>query len=380
MRVKLILENKKEFLCKSINDFDLSEEKVFGEVVFNTGMTGYQEVISDPSYCDQIVVMTYPLIGNYGINQNDYENLAPKLKALVVKECAEFPSNWRSQKSLKDFLKEHSIPGIQGLDTRALTKEIRSHGSMKAIITSANLSYEDVKDTFKQDLPKDQIKRCSTSSIQHYPGDGPRVVLMDFGYKKSILSSLLSRNCDIIIVPYNSSFEEIAKYSPDGILLSNGPGDPTSILEVIPVVQALQKNYPLLGICMGHQILCLANGATTEKMKFGHRGNNHPVKDVHTDRVYLTSQNHGYAVKTNSLNNLDITLTQFNLNDDSVEGIEHKFLPSFSVQYHPESNPGPQDTNWIFDEFLKNIYREMQLCQKNNPLGKSSSSVPDRLS
>lgn len=348
-RIKLVLENGEEFSGTSIG-YEVDGE-VLGELVFNTSMTGYQEIFSDPSYCDQIITMTYPLIGNYGISQDDYENLTPHLKGIIVKEACETPSNWRNELDLSTFLKRHKIPGLSGIDTRKLTKTIRSSGSMKAKI----VKLDQVDVTFSEPLATNQIERVSVKSPQHYPGDGPRVVMVDFGYKKNILTSLTSRGCDVIIVPFNSSLEQIEKFNPDGILLSNGPGDPKEILEVIPTIQSLQNKYPLFAICMGHQIFALANGADTEKMKFGHRGANHPVKDFENDRVYITSQNHGYAVSVNSIkksSTSELIISQVNLNDNSIEGLKHKRLKASSVQYHPEANPGPNDTKFLFDNFI----------------------------
>ena len=357
MQLKLVLENGESFTGQSIGHE--SAENLLGEVVFNTSMTGYQEVFTDPSYCDQIVVMTYPLIGNYGINYDDYENLNPALKAIVVKEACDFPSNWRNQKSLNEFLVEHKKTGITGIDTRKLTKIIRSQGAMKAVIVKADTSETEIKSFLKEPLATDQIPRVSCSNIAHFPGSGgPRVVMMDFGYKKNILTSLLNRGCDVIVVPYNTDFETIKKYRPAGIMLSNGPGDPKDVPEVLPEIQKLQKEYPLFAICMGHQLFALANGADTEKMKFGHRGANHPVLDFETDKTHITSQNHGYAVKEETVNSTDLSVTQVNLNDKSVEGLRHNTYQAFSVQYHPEANPGPNDTQFLFDKFIQSVNGE----------------------
>ena len=351
--IKLVLENGMEFVGRSVG-FE-SDQEILGEVVFNTSMTGYQEVLSDPSYCDQIVVMTYPLIGNYGVTQDDYESLSPSLSGVIIKESCADASNWRNQENISTFLKRHKIPAIADIDTRMLTKIIRDAGSMKGKIVSAKAFDID----FSESLRTDQIQRVSLKSATHFPNpNGPRVVMVDFGYKKSILTSLVDRSCDVIIVPYNTSFEEIQSYKPDGILLSNGPGDPKDILEVIPTVKKLQEAYPLFAICMGHQIFALANSADTEKMKFGHRGANHPVKDFENDRVYITSQNHGYAVSHESIEKSDLVVTQVNLNDKTIEGLKHKTLNARSVQYHPEANPGPADTKYLFDNFIADIKRD----------------------
>jgi len=326
-----------------------------GELVFNTGMTGYQEILSDPSYCDQIVVMTYPLIGQYGINKDDFESMVPALKGFVVREACEAPSNWRTESSLPQMLKEFDIPALQGIDTRMLTKIIRSRGSQRALFAAPHVTREEATAILKRELPRDQIPRVSTRHSIHFPGEGKRVVLMDFGYKKNILRSLLRRGCDVVVVPWDSSFESIMKFKPDGVMLSNGPGDPKDVPGTLTVIRSLQERIPLMAICMGHQLFALANGADTAKMKFGHRGSNHPVKDLKNGRTYMTSQNYGYAVTLESITKSPLELTQVNLNDGSCEGLAHKHLPAFSVQYHPEAYPGPEDTQWLFDAFIQSM-------------------------
>ena len=353
-KIKLVLETGEEYLGESIGH-DIDNIFSLGELVFNTSMTGYQEILSDPSYCDQIVLMTYPLIGNYGINKDDFEALTPALKGLVVRECAREGSNWRSEYSLRELLKRFKIPGIAGIDTRELTKKIRDKGVMKAVLVPENYSNANAQSALKHHLGTDQIDRVSIKSPIHFPGEGKRIVLMDFGYKKNILRSLMTRNCDVVVVPWNASLEMIRSYRPQGILLSNGPGNPKDVPEVLPVIRELQKEYPMFSICMGHQLFALANGADTEKLKFGHRGGNHPVKDLRLGKVFMSSQNHGYSVTGPSLNNSDLEISQVNINDNTVEGLRHKSLPAFSVQYHPEACPGPEDTGWLFDEFLTSI-------------------------
>lgn len=361
--IYLYLESGECFEAKSFGH--MPGQPVFAELVFNTSMWGYQEVFTDPSYCDQAVVMTYPLIGNYGINYDDNEAIQPHLKAVIVRENCDTPSNFRSLKSLDKFLKNKKIPGLSDLDTRELTRKIRSQGTMKCLISAQKLDLSEVKDLLSHDFATDQIPRVSTKAISHFPSNqGTRVVLVDFGYKKNILESLLKRNCDVFVVPYNTSYEEIEELHPEGILLSNGPGDPKSIMEVIPTVQKLQNRYPLFAICMGHQIFALANGANTKKMKFGHRGGNHPVKDFDLDRVFITAQNHGYCVDDDSIEKSDLEVTQVNLNDKSIEGLKHKSLPAFSVQYHPEASPGPNDTKYLFDSFLESIKKETNHAQR----------------
>lgn len=353
-KIRLVLETGEEYVGESIG-YDIDNIFSLGELVFNTSMTGYQEILSDPSYCDQIVVMTYPLIGNYGVNKDDFESLTPALKGLVVRECAIEGSNWRNEYSLRELLKRFKVPGIAGIDTRELTKKIRDKGVMKAVLVPENYPSHNVDLVLARAIDTDQIQRVSTKNPIHFPGEGKRIVLMDFGYKKNILKSLMKRNCDVVVVPWNASIEMIESYRPDGIVMSNGPGNPKDVPDVLPVIRHIQKSYPMFSICMGHQLFALANGADTEKLKFGHRGGNHPVKDLKLGKVFMSSQNHGYAVTTNSLNNTDLEVTQININDNTVEGLRHKTLPAFSVQYHPEACPGPEDTAWLFDDFLKSI-------------------------
>lgn len=353
-KIKLVLENGDEYLGESIG-YDIDNIHSLGELVFNTSMTGYQEILSDPSYCDQIVVMTYPLIGNYGVNKDDFESLTPALKGFVVRECPETGSNWRNEYSLRELLKRFKIPGIAGIDTRELTKKIREKGVMKAVLVPEKYPTHNIELVLSRPVDTDQIARVSTKNPIHFPGEGKRIILMDFGYKKNILRSLMKRNCDVVVVPWNADVEMIKSYRPQGIVMSNGPGNPKDVPEVLPVIRELQKQYPMFSICMGHQLFALANGADTEKLKFGHRGGNHPVKDLRLGKVFMSSQNHGYAVTTASVNNTDLEVTQININDETIEGLKHKTLPAFSVQYHPEACPGPEDTAWLFDEFISTI-------------------------
>lgn len=349
---QLILEDGTVFTGKGFG----SDTVTSGEVVFNTGMTGYQEVISDPSYCGQIVMMTYPLIGNYGINRDDFETVTPFIHGFVVKELCEHPSNFRSDETLSDYLKANNIPGIYGIDTRKLTKIIRKHGTMKAMIVNADTSIEEIVDKVnKTPYQTNQVELTSTIKPYVVPGRGVRIVLVDFGMKHGILRELTKRDCHITVVPYNYGADNILRLKPEGIMLTNGPGDPKDVPESIEMVQNVVGEIPLFGICLGHQLLALACGADTEKMKFGHRGANHPVKDLEKNKTYMTSQNHSYAVTHKSIIQTDIILTQKALNDDTVEGIRHSIYPAFSVQYHPESSPGPEDTNKLFDEFLQMI-------------------------
>ncbi|WP_164669076.1 carbamoyl phosphate synthase small subunit [Virgibacillus doumboii] len=349
---QLILEDGTVFKGKGFG----SDVNLTGEIVFNTGMTGYQEVISDPSYCGQIVTMTYPLVGNYGINRDDFETVTPFIHGFVVKELCEQPSNFRSDETLDEYLKANNIPGISGIDTRKLTKIIRKNGTMKAMITDADDSFDEHFEKVKN-LPYQTNQVKMTSAVKPYvvPGRGMRIVLVDFGMKHGILRELTKRNCHVTVVPYNYSAEYILRLKPDGIMLTNGPGDPKDVPESIEMIKTVLGQIPLFGICLGHQLLALACGGDTEKMKFGHRGANHPVKDLEKNKTYMTSQNHSYAVTHDSLAHTDLVITQQALNDDSVEGVRHTFYPAFSVQYHPESSPGPEDTNHLFDAFLQMI-------------------------
>ncbi len=327
-----------------------------GEVVFNTGMTGYQEILSDPSYCGQIVTLTYPLIGNYGINRDDFESIVPAVSGFIVKEAADFPSNWRSEYSLDEYFKRHNIPGIAGIDTRKLTKIIRRSGTLKGAIANMEQKPESVLETLRAAvLPYDQVKKVSTKRPYPSPGRGPRVVLVDFGMKHGILRELNNRNCDVVVVPYNITAEEVLHLNPDGIMLSNGPGNPVDVPEAIEMIRGVQGKVPLFGICLGHQLFALANGAETKRLKFGHRGSNHPVKDLETGRIAITSQNHGYTVCEDSLAGTPLTVTHTALNDGTVEGLKHKQYPAFTVQYHPEASPGPEDANALFDRFVELI-------------------------
>ncbi|WP_042144962.1 glutamine-hydrolyzing carbamoyl-phosphate synthase small subunit [Paucisalibacillus sp. EB02] len=346
---KLVLEDGTVFIGKGFG----SDNEISGEVVFNTGMTGYQEIISDPSYCGQIVTLTYPLIGNYGINRDDFETVAPFINGLIVKEYCEYPSNFRSDESIDSFLKAHDIPGLAGIDTRKLTKVIRKTGTMRGYIANVEFPEEELLNKLAATpVSHDQVKQTSTTKPYIVPGRGHRIVLVDFGMKHGILRELTKRNCHVTVVPYNYPAENILRLKPDGIMLTNGPGDPQDVPEAIEMIRKVVPTIPIFGICLGHQLLALACGAETEKMKFGHRGGNHPIKDLVNEKSFLTSQNHGYAVKMSSLKNTDLLLTQIALNDNSVEGIKHKVYPAFSVQYHPESSPGPEDSNYLFDDFL----------------------------
>lgn len=324
-----------------------------GEIVFNTSMTGYQEILTDPSYAGQIVNMTYPLIGNYGVNIKENESKNIHAKGYIIKSLCDIPSNYMSEYSLDEFLKKNNIVGIHNVDTRKITRKIRTAGTMKCVISSDKKSIIElgqIIDEYK--LNKELVKEVSTQEIIKIKGTGAKVVVYDFGAKNNIVENLIARNCQVIVVPYNTKFEEIQMINPDGVLLSNGPGDPKDIFEVTEEINKIIKTYPTFGICLGHQLMALTLGADTYKMKFGHRGGNHGVLDLDRDKAFITSQNHGYTVCKESIKDLDVKITHINLNDDTIEGIKHNNLPVFSVQFHPEGAPGPTDTAYLFDKFM----------------------------
>jgi len=353
MKRMLILENGEVFSGIGFG----SECDKDGEVVFNTGMTGYQEILSDPSYCGQIVTLTYPLIGNYGINHDDFESISPSVSGLIVKELTDVPSHWQSEQSLDAMLKEKGIPALAGIDTRRLTKIIRKHGTLKGRFSSdMNVNIADIVNELKtKPFPTDQVRQVSTKATYASPGHGPRVVIADFGMKKGILRDIIQRGCDCLVVPHDTTAREILNLRPDGVLLTNGPGDPKDVPHAVETVKSLLGQVPIFGICLGHQLLALACGADTVKMKFGHRGANHPVKDLTTGKFYMTSQNHGYTVDPVTLEGTDLAVTHIAINDGSIEGLSHTQYPAFSVQFHPEATPGPEDSAHLFDRFMANI-------------------------
>ncbi len=327
----------------------------WGEVVFNTGMTGYQEVLTDPSYCGQIVVMTYPLIGNYGIMKEDFESKRSFVRGFVVREECRQPSNWRLAETIDSFLKKENVIGLSGIDTRALTRHLRSFGTMRGVISTGTNDVQALVERAKncpQLTGQELVPTVATTKSYTFPGPGRRVALIDFGAKQNIIRCLQERDCEVVVAPYNITAQEVMSLNPAGVVLSNGPGDPTDVPYAIKTARELVGRVPILGICLGHQILGLAMGCKTYKMKFGHRGANHPVKDLITGRVYISSHNHGFSVDEESMRGLDVIVSHRNLNDGTVEGLKHKFLPVFSVQYHPEASPGPKDSEYIFDQFM----------------------------
>ena len=352
MDLILLLEDGTSFEGYSFGDCT----EVVGEIVFNTGMTGYQEILTDPSYCGQVVTMTYPLIGNYGINDDDFESIKPFVKGFIVREHCEQPSNFRCEKTIDEYLKKYKIPGIYGIDTRALTKVLREKGTMRGIITSKSSYNKEVcyKKMEKYTL-KNPVEEVSIKEVEVYGNGNKNIALLDYGVKTSIINSLLKRGFKVTVYPSNATKQDILKSNPCGIMLSNGPGDPKDCKIEIENIKELMGIKPIFAICLGHQLMTLANGGNTEKLKYGHRGCNHPVKDIKKDRTYITSQNHGYTIVSKSLDLEKMDITHINMNDNTIEGIKFKNLPVFTVQFHPEASPGPQDTGYLFDEFVKMI-------------------------
>lgn len=337
----------------------------FGEAVFNTSMTGYQEILTDPSYAGQLITMTYPHIGNYGLNEQDMESRGPFLSGFIVKEQSRIYSNWRAQWSLDEFLKKNDLTGIQGIDTRALTKHIRTAGAMKAAISAQDTDLVSLKkrlDEFPSIVGLDLVKDVTVDSAYVWPGGESgelEVTVLDYGAKSNIMNELTARGAKVTVVPAATPAEEILKQKPHGVMLSNGPGDPAAVDYAIETIRGLLGLVPLFGICLGHQLLGLALGGSTFKLKFGHRGANHPVMDLRTRKVEITSQNHGFAVDAESFpgksayGDTGVEITHINLNDKTVEGLRCTDIPAFSVQYHPESSPGPHDSKYLFDEFFE---------------------------
>lgn len=335
----------------------------WGEVVFNTAMTGYQEVLTDSSYCGQIVVMTYPLIGNYGINRDDFESKHSYVRGLVVREDCQRPSNWRVSHTIGEFLSREGIVGIAGIDTRALTRILRNHGTMRGIIDATGADTAALVDQAKASphlTGQKLVADVATKEAFTVPGNGRRVAMIDLGAKQNIIRCLQHRDCEVVVLPPTASAADILGVNPAAIMVSNGPGDPVDVPEVVDTVKQLVGQKPIFGICLGEQVIALALGGKTYKMKFGHRGANHPVKDLATGRVYITPQNHGFAVQGDSFNPQEVVISHVNVNDGTVEGFRHTHWPIFAVQYHPEASPGPRDSEYLFDTFMEIIAREVK--------------------
>ena len=353
MKGYLVLEKGQIFDGERIG----STKDVACEVVFNTGMAGYIETFTDPSYAGQGIVMTYPLIGNYGIIKNDTESARIWAKAIFIHELAEYESNFRTEGTLGSFLEENCIPGLKNVNTRKLTKILRDSGTMRGYLTSDISNIKEIEKKIKAFQVGKVVEEVTCSQKESYNKEAKtQVALLDYGYKKNILKSLLARGVGVTVYPALTSAEEILKDNPDGIMLSNGPGDPEDCeIEIENVKKLYNSNVPIFGICLGHQLLALANGFQTAKLKYGHRGPNHPVKDLENGKVYITSQNHGYYVLENSIDPKKAEVSHVNLNDQTVEGISYKSKNVYTVQFHPEACPGPQDTAYLFDKFINII-------------------------
>ncbi|USS93322.1 carbamoyl phosphate synthase small subunit [Fructilactobacillus ixorae] len=329
-----------------------SERESIGELVFSTGMSGYQQSITDQSYNNEILMFTNPLIGNYGVNRDNLESQVPTCQGVVVREVARRTTNWRMTMSLADYLAQHDIPGISEIDTRAVTRHIRQFGAMKAALVN-DVQEPTLARVRAWSRDPQAINESATHNAYSAPATGRRIAVIDFGLKYSILRELAKRNCDVVVLPPTATVQDVEAVYPDGVLLTNGPGDPTAVPErTLNMISTVEQKYPLFGICMGHQLFALANGATTTKMKFGHRGFNHPVRNLVTGRIDFTSQNHGYMVERDSLaaTALDVLLEE--INDHCVEGLQHQQFPAFSAQFHPDAAPGPHDADYLFDKFM----------------------------
>ena len=351
MKAFLILEDGHVFTGRSIG----STREAVSEIVFNTSMTGYLEVLTDPSYAGQAVVMTYPLIGNYGICYEDMESERPWVDGFIVRELSRMPSNFRCEDTIQNFLEKNDIPGICGIDTRALTKILRESGTMNGMITTnENYDMDEVMKKLKAYSTGDEVSKVTCREKSGLPGAGYKVALLDLGAKRNIARSLNERGCEVTIYPSFTTAEEIIASNPDGIMLSNGPGDPKACAQVIKEIRKLyETDIPIFAICLGHQLMALATGADTFKLKYGHRGGNHPVKDMETGRVYISSQNHGYAVNPESLDPKVAVPAFTNVNDGTNEGLKYTGKNIFTVQFHPEACPGPQDSGYLFDKFIE---------------------------
>ncbi len=365
MNAVLLLEDGTVFKGKSFG----AEGVKCGEVMFNTAMTGYQEILTDPSYNEQIITMTYPLIGNYGTNTLDVESRRVFVSGFVVKENCEYPSNWRNKNSLSDYLKKNKIIGLEGIDTRKLVKHIRQKGAMRGIISSTEQRLSVLKEKLAKYpglVDRDIVKNVSMKKPYKWdkgvvdvikdkefkPLTKYKVVALDYGIKQNILRLLRSHSCEVLVMPGQSTAKEILRQKPDGVFLSNGPGDPGPVSYAIEAIRGLLGKVPVFGICLGHQLLGLALGGSSYKLKFGHHGANHPVKNLKTGAIEITSQNHGFCIDIDSLKDKGVEITHMNLHDNTLEGFRCKKIPAFCVQYHPEASPGPHDSNYLFDEFI----------------------------
>ncbi|MEN6306977.1 MAG: glutamine-hydrolyzing carbamoyl-phosphate synthase small subunit [Anaerohalosphaeraceae bacterium] len=360
----LLLEDGTIFTGRSFG----AKGTAVGEVVFNTSMTGYQEITTDPSYFEQILTMTYPMIGNYGTSTDDWESRKLFCSGFIVKENCPFPSNWRDEKTFSDYLKENNVVGLEGIDTRKLVRHIRTQGAMRGIISSSELDVNKLKkklDAYPGLVGRDIVQNVTLGKSYAWtkgvvdvltgqeckPKPKYKVIAFDYGIKQNILRLLISHGCKVEVVPADTTAAQILKKKPDGVFLSNGPGDPAAVTYAIEAIRGLLGKLPIFGICLGHQLLGLALGGTTYKLKFGHRGANHPVKNLETGKIEITSQNHGFCVDINSLKDKNVELTHMNLNDNTLEGLRCKKLKAFSVQYHPEASPGPHDSQYLFKQF-----------------------------
>jgi carbamoyl-phosphate synthase small subunit len=358
LKAALILENGRVFYGQSIGD---SSERVF-EMVFNTSMVGYQEALTDPSYTGQGVIMTYPLIGNYGVNKEDNETGHVWPEALIIRRLSERGSNFRCEGSLGEYLKENGVTGIEDVDTRELTRILRDEGTMNAMITARDFCLDEVLKRIRDYRIKKPVYRVTRSEPLNIKGNGPKVALMDFGVKRGMVQCLVKRGCDVTVLPATTGAEEILRGGYDGLMLSGGPGDPKDCADIVRELSIIyESDIPVFGVCLGHQLMALATGADTVKLKYGHRGGNHPVRDLTRNRVYITSQNHGYTVLADSVKPEVAEVSHINANDKTVEGLVYKRRHIFTVQFHPEACPGPADTEYLFDEFISMI----KGCQVN---------------
>ena len=353
MKATLILENGSVFCGTSMG----CAADCICEMVFNTSMAGYQEILTDPSYAGQGVVMTYPLIGNYGVNSEDNESRRPWASAMIVRRLSPRGSNFRCEGTLDEYLKEHGITGICGVDTRAITRLLRDQGTMNGMITTEETPDLEQKLKLIRDYRvRGTVEETTRSRVEVYPGDGPRVALLDLGVKENMIRSLHRRGCEVTVFPAHTPAKVILEGGFDGVMLSNGPGDPADNVEIIGEVKKLyDADIPVFAVCLGHQLMALATGAVTEKLKYGHRGGNHPVRDMAEGRVYITSQNHGYVVKAESVDPAVAEISHVNVNDGTVEGLRYRNGRVFTVQFHPEASPGPRDTGYLFDRFIENM-------------------------